>query len=46
MANDTEVAPQNKPAFEALMAALGDAQADNSPTIFSKFDVEVFAMKK
>tara|TARA_R100001510_G_C7638842_1_gene196645 strand:- start:44 stop:1633 length:1590 start_codon:yes stop_codon:yes gene_type:complete len=40
MANDTEVAPQNKPAFEALMAALGDAQADNSPTIFSKFDVE------
>ena len=40
MANDTEVAPQNKPAFEALMAALGDAQEDNSPTIFSKFDVE------
>lgn len=40
MANDTEVSPQNKPAFEALMAALGDAQDDNSPTIFSKFDVE------
>jgi len=40
MANDTEVSSQNKPAFEALMAALGDAQDDNSPTIFSKFDVE------
>ncbi len=40
MANGTEVASQNKPAFEALMAALGDAQEDNSPTIFSKFDVE------
>ena len=40
MANDTDVSSQNMPAFEALMAALGDAQDDNSPTIFSKFDVE------
>ena len=40
MANDTDVSSQNMPAFEALMAALGDAQEDNSPTIFSKFDSE------
>ena len=40
MANDTEVSPQNKDAFEALMGALAAAKDDNTPTIFSKFNVE------
>ena len=41
MANKVdEIAARNLPAFEALMAALGDAKEDNSPTLFSKLDVE------
>ena len=41
MANKVDdIAVRNLPAFEALMAALGDAKEDNSPTLFSKLDVE------
>ena len=41
MANKVDdIAARNLPAFEALMAALGDAKEDNSPTLFSKLDVE------
>tara|TARA_E500000305_G_C4007801_1_gene230963 strand:- start:44 stop:1636 length:1593 start_codon:yes stop_codon:yes gene_type:complete len=40
MTSETKVSQENKPAFEALMAALGDAKADNSPTLYSKFDAE------
>ena len=40
MASDTEVASKNKEAFEALMEALAKAKEDNSPTIFSKLQVE------
>ena len=37
MANKVDdIAARNLPAFEALMAALGDAKEDNSPTLFSK----------
>ena len=40
MTADTKVSPENLPAFEAVMSALGDAREDNSPTLYSKFDAE------
>ena len=40
MAAETKVAQENKDAFDALMAALDEANADNSPTLYSKFDAE------
>tara|TARA_B100000700_G_scaffold326581_1_gene438547 strand:+ start:35 stop:1627 length:1593 start_codon:yes stop_codon:yes gene_type:complete len=40
MAAETKVAQENKDAFRALMDALDESRADNSPTLYSKFDAE------
>ena len=40
MAAETKVAQENEDAFRALMDALDESRADNSPTLYSKFDAE------